>query len=74
MEKITLGIEGMMCPMCEAHMNDTIRKAFDVTKVKSSRNKKQTVFYVDKPVTDEEIEKVIKETGYTLLSIERQEK
>ena len=46
MEKITLGIEGMMCPMCEAHMNDAIRKAFDTTKVKSSRHKKQTVFYV----------------------------
>ena len=74
MEKITLGIDGMMCPMCEAHMNDAIRKAFDVTKVKSSRNKKQTVFYVDKTVTDDELKNVVKETGYTLLSIDRQEK
>lgn len=74
MEKITLGIEGMMCPMCEAHMNDAIRKAFDTTKVKSSRHKKQTVFYVDKTVSDEEIEKAVKETGYSLTSIVREEK
>lgn len=74
MEKITLGIEGMMCPMCEAHMNDAIRKAFDTTKVKSSRHKKQTVFYVDKAVSDEEIEKAVKETGYSLTSIVREEK
>ena len=74
MEKITLGIEGMMCPMCEAHMNDAIRKAFNTTKVKSSRHKKQTVFYVDKAVSDEEIEKAVKETGYSLTSIVREEK
>ena len=37
MFKTTVGIEGMMCGMCEAHVNDAIRKAFDVKKVKASR-------------------------------------
>ena len=36
MVKITLDIEGMACGMCEAHVNDAIRKAFSVKKVSSS--------------------------------------
>lgn len=30
MVKTTLGIDGMMCGMCESHMNDAIRNNFDV--------------------------------------------
>lgn len=26
MEKITVKIDGMMCGMCESHMNDTFRR------------------------------------------------
>ena len=39
MIKTTLKIDGMMCGMCEAHMNDVIRKNFKVKKVdrKSTR-------------------------------------
>jgi len=32
MMKITLKIDGMMCGMCESHVNDTLRKAFPVKK------------------------------------------
>ena len=28
MVKITLNIEGMVCGMCEAHINEAIRKEF----------------------------------------------
>ena len=41
MVKTTLGIDGMMCGMCESHMNDAIRNNFDVKKVTSSHSKKQ---------------------------------
>ena len=34
MIKTTLTIDGMMCGMCESHMNDVIRKNFTVKKVK----------------------------------------
>ena len=37
--KITLDIEGMACSMCEAHVNDTIRKNFPVKKVSASHSK-----------------------------------
>ena len=36
MVKITVGIDGMMCGMCEAHINDAIRNNFKVTKVSAS--------------------------------------
>ena len=39
MVKTTLGIDGMMCGMCESHMNDAIRNNFDVKKVTSSHSK-----------------------------------
>ena len=42
MTKTTLKIDGMMCGMCESHMNDAIRKAFNVKKVTSSHSKGET--------------------------------
>lgn len=33
MVKTTLKIDGMMCGMCESHVNDAIRNAFPVKKV-----------------------------------------
>ena len=42
MIKTTLGIEGMMCGMCESHINNAIRNNFKVKKVNSSKNNGQT--------------------------------
>ena len=44
MYKTTLKIDGMMCDMCEAHVNDAVRTAFPMTKVSSSRKKGKTIF------------------------------
>ena len=43
MTKITLRIDGMMCPRCEAHMNETVLKEYPKAKVTSSHAKKETV-------------------------------
>ena len=43
MVKITVGIEGMACGMCEAHINEAVRNAFQVKKVTSSH-----IFYAVK--------------------------
>ena len=40
MYKTIVGIEGMACGMCEEHICSTIKKAFEVNKVKASRRKK----------------------------------
>ena len=43
MIKTVVKIDGMMCGMCESHINDAIRQHFAVKKVKSSKRKKETV-------------------------------
>ena len=43
MWKYTVRVDGMMCGMCEAHVNDAIRKNFAVKKVSSSHSKGETV-------------------------------
>ena len=40
MVKITVGIEGMACGMCEAQINEAVRNAFRIKKVTSSHTKK----------------------------------
>lgn len=39
MIKTTLKIDGMMCGMCEAHVNDAVRAAFAVKRVRFSHRK-----------------------------------
>ena len=36
-------VDGMMCGMCEGHINDAIRSHFQVRKVSSSHSKGRTV-------------------------------
>ena len=71
MIEITLKIEGMMCGMCESHVNAAVRNAFDVKKVSSSHSDKETVIISDDDIPDEKIKEVIAETGYELKEITR---
>ncbi|MCR4605260.1 MAG: cation transporter [Eubacterium sp.] len=69
--KTTVRIDGMMCGMCEAHMNDAIRRVLpDAKKVKSSHKKGITTFQTDEPVSEEILKNVVEETGYTFVSVE----
>ena len=69
MIKTTVGIDGMMCDMCEAHINDAFHKHFSVKSAKSDRKKKRCVVVSDEPLDEDRIRQVIAETGYDLLSI-----
>ena len=42
MVKMILDVDGMACGMCEAHVNDAVRKGFQVKKVTSSHSKVTT--------------------------------
>ena len=42
MVRMILEIDGMACGMCEAHVNDAVRRAFTVKKVTSSHAKGRT--------------------------------
>ena len=55
MYKTTLKIDGMMCGMCESHINDTIRKAVPVKKVSSSHTRGEAVVITDEPLDVEAV-------------------
>ena len=69
MTKTVLKIDGMMCGMCESHMNDAIRNAFEVKKVSSSHAKGETEIISEEPLDEKKLTEVVKNTGYTLNGI-----
>lgn len=70
MIKTTVGIDGMMCGMCESHVNDVIRKSFDVKKVSSSHSKKKTEIISEEALDEDKLRAVVDETGYKVISVE----
>ena len=65
MNKVLLKIDGMACGMCEAHMNDTVRKVLpEAGKVRSSYKKGETEFLYEEDFDHDKLIKAIKETGY----------
>lgn len=69
MIKYIVRIDGMQCGMCEAHVNDAVRKAFPVKKVSSSHGKKQTVILTEHPIDEQALKAAIDSTGYCVLSV-----
>ena len=59
MIQTTLSIDGMMCGMCESHINDCIRRSFAVKKVSSSHSKGQTVILSEAPLDEDKLKDVI---------------
>jgi copper chaperone CopZ len=73
MKKITIGIDGMMCGMCEAHMTDAVKREFKVKKVVSSHEKNETVILSDKPIDAEKLKAVVADAGYELKGVSSEE-
>ncbi len=73
MEKLTLKIDGMMCGMCEAHVNDAVRRAFRVKKVTSSHGKGETVILSEQPLDEAALRAAVDATGYRVLSLKREQ-
>ena len=69
MVKITVNVEGMMCPHCEAHVNEAVKAAFQTEDVVSSHEKKTTVFTSPEHVDEDKIREVIKNAGYKVTGI-----
>ena len=73
MYKVSVNIEGMVCGMCEAHVNDAIRKIYPkAKKVSSSHTKKLTTFVVEEPADEEKVKAAVAETGYTFVSMSQE--
>lgn len=70
MIKTVLKIDGMMCGMCESHINDAVRNAFSVKKVTSSHTKNQTVIISENSLDEQALRDTIDKTGYKLISVQ----
>lgn len=73
MKIITLKIDGMMCGMCESHVNDVIRKNFKIEKVTSSHTKNETKIIVSEEISLDQLKEVIDPTGYKILDYKIEE-
>ena len=62
-------VDGMMCGMCEGHINDAIRSHFQVRKVSSSHSKGQTVIRSQEALDRAQLRQVIDATGYKVLDV-----
>ena len=71
MIQTTIRIDGMSCSMCEAHINDVIRRLYPkAKKVASSHNKGMASFLSEEQPDIDALRTAISETGYTFLSCE----
>ena len=62
-------VDGMMCGMCEGHINDAIRSHFQVKKVSSSHSKGRTVIRSQEALDQAQLSQVIDATGYKVLDV-----
>ena len=72
MWKYTIQVDGMMCGMCESHVNDAVRKAFPVKKVSSSRGKNETTVISEGELDEAALRSVIAATGYEVGRIQKE--
>ena len=71
MIKTILKIDGMMCSMCEAHINDVLRKTIPgAKKVTASHTKGEASFLSEEEADENLLKDAIAATGYTCLSVE----
>ncbi len=78
MVQVTVGIDGMMCGMCEAHVGDAIRKQFpEAKKVSASAGKGEARFQLEnalpKPMLEHELHAAVDPLGYKILSVQTAE-
>jgi copper chaperone CopZ len=72
MLKIVLKVDGMMCGMCESHINDAVRGAFKVKKVTSSHSKGETVIITEQDIDEDNLRNTIDKTGYKVVSVTKE--
>ena len=73
MIKTVFSVDGMACSMCEAHVNDAIRKAAGKVKnVTSSHSKGISEVISEEPLDEGKLRETIDATGYTLVSVQSQ--
>ncbi len=69
MVKTVVAVEGMMCPMCEKHVNESIQENFKIESVVSSKDKKETEIISEAALDEAALTAAITEAGYTVKGI-----
>lgn len=70
MIKTTLKIDGMMCSMCEAHINEVIRKTVpEAKKVSASHTKGEASFLTEGHADENRLKEAVAATGYICTGI-----
>ena len=64
MVETILKVQGMMCGMCESHINEVVRK------VSSSHTRGETVIVSEQELDIETLKQAIAATGYTVTGAE----
>ena len=72
MVQVKLKIDGMMCGMCESHLNDAVRSNFHVKKITSSHKSGIMEIVAENEIDIEKLKGVITSLGYTVLSYEQE--
>ena len=73
MVKVIAKVEGMACGMCEAHVNEAVKKAFVVKEVTSSHKDNVTEIVAESPIDEVKVKEVIEAEGYTVLGVSTEE-
>ena len=73
MKKITVKVEGMRCGMCESHVNDLVRRNFNVKKVTSSHIKGETVILAPQTIDPGQLIAAISADGYKASDVREEE-
>ena len=70
MVETILKVQGMMCGMCESHINDVVRKTAQGSKVSSPHTRGETVIVSEQALDIETLKQAIAATGYTVTGAE----
>ncbi len=72
MWRYTIHVDGMMCGMCESHVNDAVRKAFPVKRVASSRSKSETTVLAERELDEGTLRAAVSAAGYEVGEIRKE--
>ena len=65
--EVTVKIEGMMCPHCEAHVKKALEEIDGVVLAVPSHEKNEAIVTLNKEVPLETLHKAITEAGYKVV-------
>ena len=73
MYKTIAKVDGMRCGMCESHVNDVVRRNFDVKKVNASHAKGEVVIVSEQPIDEQKLRFAVGEQGYAVGTVTSEE-